>query len=128
MTHTRNRLITLAALVAALAIAPAACSHIPGLGPSAVPSDTVTYQVIGTPGTGNALITYATPTSVVQVTFNINQPFQTGAIAGYGQFVDQKPSITVTAFGCATAQVLVNAKVEAEKTGCGQPVTLSAVK
>jgi hypothetical protein len=126
MKLTMHRLIALVALVVAIAIAPA-CSKLNPFAPSTVATDTVTYQVIGAPGTGNALITYSTPTSVVQVTFNVNQPFQTGAIGGYGQFVDQKPSITVTAWGCVTAQVLVNAKVEAEKTGCGQPATVSAV-
>lgn len=122
-------LLLLMVFIVLLAIFAPACSHIPGFGPSAIPSDTVTYQVIGTPGTGNALITYSTPTTVAQVTANLTTAvFQSGAIAGYGQFVDQKPSITVTAYGCVTAQVLVNAEVQADKTGCGQPITVSAVK
>lgn len=119
MTTRRVVFVVLALLVAG-------CGWLTPSGPS--PSDAVTYQVIGTAVTGSALITYTSPSSVVQVTANINSPWQSGVIAGYGQFIDQRASITVTAFGCATAQVLVNAKVEAERAGCGQPITVTAQK
>lgn len=122
-------LLLLVVFIALASILAPGCGVLGLLGPSTQPSDTVTYQVIGSTGTTGALVTYATPTSVVQVAASFTSgPFLTGAIAGYGQFVDQKPSITATAYGCVTVQVLVNANVESDKTGCGQPITVSAVK
>ena len=94
--------------------------------PAATSFDTIAYQVIGSAGVGNGIITYATPTGVVQLVQNLNQPYFSGPIAGYGEFHAMSPSITVLAYGCVRAQVLINARVVAEQTGCGQPVTLNA--
>ena len=90
-----------------------------------VASDTISYQVFGSNISGVAAITYSTPTSIIQLNNALTVPFQTGAIAGYGQFVNQKPAITVLVYGCATAEILINAKVVVTKTACGQPATVT---
>lgn len=116
----RNKFII---IVSALALSSCGRFGLPG-GPSSF--DTISYQVIGGPGVGNGIITYTTPTGIVQLpAVNLNQPWVSGPIAGYGEFHGQDATLTVLAFGCIRGQVLRNAAVTAEQTGCGQPITLT---
>jgi len=50
-------------------------------------------------------------------------PWRSPPLSG---FRGRRPSLTVTAVGCVTVLVLVNARVTSMASGCGQPVTVSA--
>jgi hypothetical protein len=83
------------------------------------PADVVSYEVLGPAPEGR--LTYATPAAVAQATVPL--PWRSPPLSG---FRARRPSLTVTATGCVTVLVLVNARVIHTASGCGQPVTVSA--
>ncbi len=108
-------------LILLIVLACSGCGHNP-FSPSTEPSDTVSYRVIGNSIVSSVLIDYSTPSSgVVSLVVGLVTPFTSGPIAGYNQFVETKPALTLTIIstGCGEAQILINAVVVEHKTLCG---------
>jgi hypothetical protein len=122
-----RRIPFLPALLVVLAVLTPACAISRWLSPSPSPDDTITYEVAPGPNvTGSYTVIMATPTTTTTAVLTATTPFVSGPIAGYSQFTDTKPSVTVIGYGCFDVYVLANAAKAADKHGCGQPVTVTA--
>lgn len=100
---------------------------IPFASNSPSPSDSISYVIIGTSVVGSVLIDYNTPTDgVISQSVNLTNIFDTGTIAGYSQFINTKPSITITIIstGCVEAQIRKNADIVKDTSKCG-PISFS---
>jgi hypothetical protein len=115
-------------LVVLIAVSLAGCAwpfH-SSTGPSA--ADAVTYQLAGSNVTGIAAVTIATPTGAQVSQAPAGPTFAKvyDPVAGFSQFNNIAPNITVLGYGCFDVTVLVDAKVLRSQHGCGQPVTVSS--
>jgi hypothetical protein len=91
------------------------------------PSDSISYRAIGSSIVGTVLIDYSTPTNgVVSTSSTLVVPFTSGTIAGYSQYINTKPALTISILqtGCVEAQILINAVVVEHKSQCG-PTTFT---
>lgn len=91
-------------------------------------SDSIAYEVAGANVTGIAQIVMATPTgqSTSPAPAGPTFVFVSPVIAGYGQFNDIKPNVTVVGYGCFDTYVIVNAQKTRQAHDCGQPITVSS--
>jgi hypothetical protein len=111
-----------------VAVIGSSCAFPPFSSTSPSSSDSIAYEVAGANVTGIAQIVMATPTgqSTSPAPAGPTFVFVSPVIAGYGQFNDIKPNVTVVGYGCFDTYVIVNAQKTRQAHDCGQPITVSS--